>query len=96
MSYSIDSASELQASYTRNRFRHELAEQPFCAAGPVCQNCDRVVDRVTLVPEFNYMGCDDCMDEALHVLAAEAKAILKKSAQIERIQGELFPGKEVA
>jgi len=37
-----------------------------------CEKCGRSADRVTLVPEFNFMGCDDCHSEALRAIAAEA------------------------
>ena len=40
------------------------------------------------VPKFGYMGCDDCMEEALKQIARE-KA--RKLVRIERIQGEIFP-----
>jgi len=36
--------------------------------GDTCQNCG-VTAHLSLVPEFNYMGCDDCMEEALAVIA---------------------------
>jgi hypothetical protein len=39
-----------------------------------CENCGRTGERLTLVPEWEYMGCDDCMGEALAALAAEAAA----------------------
>jgi hypothetical protein len=44
---------------------------------PTCQNCTRTVDSISMVPEYEYMGCDDCMLEALAVLAEESKAALK-------------------
>jgi hypothetical protein len=37
-----------------------------------CGNCGRVVAELYHVPEFDYMGCDDCMEEALNVIASEA------------------------
>ena len=37
-----------------------------------CGNCKAHADRLTLVPEWDYMGCDDCMEEALAVIAREA------------------------
>jgi hypothetical protein len=58
-----------------------------CAEVPR-ENCDQTVDRVTLVPEFNYMGCDDCMEEALQQIAREQE---RKGAQIERTQGTIIP-----
>jgi hypothetical protein len=37
-----------------------------------CENCGQTAERLTLVPEWEYMGCDDCMEEALAQLAREA------------------------
>ena len=61
----------------------------YSAAVHICQNCGQTADRLTLVPEFDYMGCDACMAEALAVLAVEAA--MPKPARIERQQGQLFP-----
>jgi len=36
-----------------------------------CQNCGQTSERLTFIPEFEYMGCDDCVAEALAVLANE-------------------------
>jgi hypothetical protein len=33
-----------------------------------CENCGRGGERLTRVPEFDYMGCDECMEEALAVI----------------------------
>jgi hypothetical protein len=38
----------------------------------VCENCRESCERLTHVPEWDYMGCDDCMEEAMIVLAREA------------------------
>jgi hypothetical protein len=45
-----------------------------CAAAPAneCQNCGNSVETLHRVPEFDYMGCDDCMEEALAVIARDA------------------------
>jgi hypothetical protein len=43
------------------------------AAVSQCENCGRTGERLTLVPEFDYMGCDDCMAEALAVIAREKR-----------------------
>jgi hypothetical protein len=64
-------ASELAGNFARHRFAEELAET-YHPDGYVCQNCTQVVSRVTLVPEFEYMGCDDCMAEALAQIEREA------------------------
>src|ERR1041384_7268891 len=37
----------------------------------VCQNCGRSADRLTFIPEFEYMGCDDCVEESHSVLTVE-------------------------
>lgn len=42
---------------------------------PTCDNCGRAVERVTLVPEFEYMGCDDCRAEAEAVIEREAREL---------------------
>ena len=34
-----------------------------------CQNCGKTCERLTFIPEFEYMGCDDCVAEALAVVA---------------------------
>lgn len=36
-----------------------------------CENCGRSVQKVLHVPEFDYLGCEDCYDEAMRVLARE-------------------------
>lgn len=38
-----------------------------------CENCGCTCERLTRVPEFDYMGCDDCMEEALAEIEREAK-----------------------
>jgi hypothetical protein len=43
----------------------------FSEAVLTCENCKTHADRLTRVPEFDYMGCDDCMEEALDILARE-------------------------
>jgi hypothetical protein len=36
-----------------------------------CENCGQTGERLTRVPEFDYMGCDECMEEALAIIARE-------------------------
>jgi hypothetical protein len=71
--FPIESAADLAGNYARHMARiwGEDVDAPYHPDGPICQNCDRVVDRITLVPEFNYLGCDECMEEALRVIAHE-------------------------
>jgi hypothetical protein len=40
-------------------------------ASSICRNCGKTADRLPLVPEFEYMGCDSCTVEAQAVLARE-------------------------
>src|SRR5215813_1378620 len=37
-----------------------------------CFNCGKACDELQHVPEFDYMGCEDCLDEAMELLAREA------------------------
>jgi hypothetical protein len=71
--FPIESAADLAGNHARHRARiwGEDIDATYHPDGPICQNCDCVVDRVTLVPEFNYLGCDDCREEALRVIARE-------------------------
>ncbi len=50
---------------------------------PECENCGRTVERLALVPRFNYLGCDDCMAEALAIIAEESKVQLQISQTAE-------------
>jgi hypothetical protein len=36
-----------------------------------CLNCNKRASELTLVPEFNFMGCDECLAEAMAVIAKE-------------------------
>ena len=88
LSWRTQPASELAHNCDRNRFREEIANGTYHPDGYVCQSCGVVTDRLTLVPEFEYMGCDSRMEEALKQIAREQ---LRKPARIERMQGDLFP-----
>ena len=37
-----------------------------------CFNCGKACDELHHVPEFDYMGCEGCLDEVLALLEAEA------------------------
>jgi len=86
--FTEQTAADLAGNYARNRFRDEIANSTYHPDGYVCQNCGVVTDRLTLVLEFEYMGCDSCMEEALKQIAREQ---LRKPVRIERMQGERFP-----
>lgn len=36
-----------------------------------CENCGQTCDRLYPVPEFEYMGCETCRDEAEAIMAAD-------------------------
>lgn len=38
-----------------------------------CFNCGKGCDELHYVPEFDYMGCDDCLDEAMKVIEREGE-----------------------
>jgi hypothetical protein len=79
--FTEQTAADLAGNYARNRFRDEIANNTYHPDGYVCQNCGVVTDRLTQVPEFDYLGCDDCMEEALKQIARERA---RKLAQTER------------
>ena len=88
--FSLETASDLAANYARRRFAEEIANSTYHPDGYKCQNCGKIVDRLTPVPEFNYMGCDDCMEEALAVIAHEALPATFEAAGVTREEGEAF------
>ena len=60
----------------------------------ICQNCRKSAERLTRVPEWDYMGCDECMEEALAVIAREQAE--RKPVKYQPAQGVLFGSQEVA
>jgi hypothetical protein len=44
-----------------------------------CENCHKACGKLHDVPEFNYKGCDACMEEAQHELACEIRSISANS-----------------
>jgi hypothetical protein len=80
-------ASALVGNYARTRFAKEIYESTTRPLnGPTCENCGQTVDRVSMVPEFDYLGCDDCMEEALKQIASEQA---RKAAHKQIVQSEL-------
>ncbi len=63
--------------------REESRPAEYSEAVNICQNCHQAVERLTLVPEFLYMGCDDCMEEALAVIAREALELPRREMLTE-------------
>lgn len=50
----------------------DFEDASFSVAVLKCENCGTTnCERLTRVPEFDYMGCDECMEEALAVIARE-------------------------
>lgn len=82
--------SDLAANYARNRFSEEILNStPVPNDGDTrCENCRKVVDRVTLVPEYEYMGCDDCMEEALLAIAKESRILAEIMGEAHVTQEE--------
>jgi hypothetical protein len=66
----------------RKRFRVEIGNSTHHPDGYVCQNCGVVTDRLTQVPEFDYLGCDECMEEALGQIAREQA---RRLARVEEL-----------
>jgi hypothetical protein len=85
----------LEVTFTNAAQAHRRGDDvTFSVAVSQCENCGRTGERLTHVPEFDYMGCDDCMEEALAVIAREQAE--RKPAKYEPMQGVLFGSQEVA
>jgi len=57
-----------------------------------CGNCGEKAARLTHVPEFNYMGCDECVEEAMRVIAAEVAKPALDEVRRERLSFLLETG----
>jgi hypothetical protein len=94
--FNEETAAGLVGNATRARFAEEIYEsqaQPL--DGPTCENCGRTVDRVTPVPQFEYLGCDDCMVEALNQIAREQRRMMADAGcTVEEIAAS-FPVRSV-
>src|SRR6185295_6005525 len=49
--------------------------------GPICQECGEACERVRLVPEFAFLGCDGCYDGCMAMLAEEAAVLWAVAAR---------------
>jgi hypothetical protein len=91
----MDRMSELlPPAARRDRDEDGYPDASHSEAINVCQNCRAHVERLTLVPEFEYMGCDECMEEALAVIAREQAE--RKPVKVEPMQAVMFGSQEVA
>ena len=67
-------AADLAGNYTRHRFAAELHESPAAPGPEICGNCHVSCEHLSHVPEFDFLGCDACLAEALDTLEAELLA----------------------
>jgi hypothetical protein len=72
-------------------------------SGSACGNCGKVTAELHNVPEFDYIGCTECLEEAVALLEAEAagKELYPAERQIlaaarRKPMGNAFAVKEVA
>jgi hypothetical protein len=49
--------------------------------GYICEDCGEACERVRLVPEFDFLGCDACFDGWIAMLAEEAAELLAVAAR---------------
>jgi hypothetical protein len=47
----------------------------------ICEDCGEACERVRIVPEFEFLGCDACYQGCLAMLAAEAAELLAVAAR---------------
>jgi hypothetical protein len=59
-------------------YYREHGEMPPAESSAVneCENCERACETLHHVPEFNFMGCDTCLDECMTIIAAERAATI--------------------
>jgi hypothetical protein len=70
-----ESAADLAANYARHLALHVWGELPKQAYPNECQNCGKLCERLTYIPEFDYQGCDDCVAEAQTAIASELQLV---------------------
>ncbi len=52
-----------------------------CYEGTICEDCGEACERVRLVPEFAFLGCDACYDGCMAMLAEEAAVLWAVAAR---------------
>jgi hypothetical protein len=72
--FPLESAADLATNYARHMARIWGDDPTASVAVNICENCGKSCETLHHVREFDYMGCDTCLDEAMAVLAAEASA----------------------
>ena len=92
----MDRFSEQLPSNLKHKMKIWGDEPLFSVAVNTCHNCGQTCNRLTPAPDdFNFLACDDCMEECMRVLAAEAIENFHAS-KIEPQQARLFSKQEVA
>jgi hypothetical protein len=83
-------ASDLAGNYARSRFAEEIFNSPtYSGAVNYCENCGQSCDRLFDVPEFDYKGCERCLEEAIEILQAEAAAPRKSAGREVTVLSEV-------
>lgn len=62
----------------------------------ICENCRQSAQRLTLVPEFEYMGCDDCMEDAMAVLAKEREFLAETGCTTQEAEAFISMKRPIA
>jgi len=76
MNSSPDRFSETFGTYNRrDRDEDGFTEPIFSAAGHICENCLKAVERLSWVEGWEYWGCDECHEEAIQEVAREMAEI---------------------
>jgi hypothetical protein len=68
----------------------EFPDASSSAAVNECVNCGRTCETLHHVPEFDFMGCGDCLDEAMEIIAGGAREQVQPSkfTVVERHNGQ--------
>jgi hypothetical protein len=85
--FPLESAAELAGNYARHMALHVWGDDPTASvAVNTCENCGRGCETLHHVPEFDYMGCEECLEEAMAEIARERSEEL--AAHIGEAQGK--------
>ena len=96
--FTEESTADLAAGYAA-RMKQLWGDDPlFTLAVNVCENCRQTCDHLTRVPEFDYMACETCYDEAMEIIAREtAIPVLRPiHVKVAKLTAPEFQKEEVA
>jgi hypothetical protein len=96
--FTEESTDDLAGGYAV-RMKQLWGDDPlFTLAVNVCENCRQTCEHLIRVPEFDYMACERCADEAMEIIAREtAIPVLRPiHVKVAKLTAPEFQKEEVA